>query len=90
MMLVDHAGASRSAYVGRVKVERRPLMLVRAEMNGKDTSLVLQNAETIRLTSASGEPMSVASLKVGDKVLAHTEEAGRHFGMKVEETLIEK
>ena len=90
VLLVDHAGASRSAYVGRVKVERRPLMLVRAEMNGKDTSLVLQNAETIRLTSAAGEPMSVASLKVGDKVLAHTEKAGRHFGMQVEETLIEK
>jgi 3-dehydroquinate synthase II len=73
-----------------VKVERRPLMLVRAELDGKDTSLVLQNAETIRLTSSKGEPMSVAKLKVGDKVLAHTEQAGRHFGMQVEETLIEK
>ena len=89
VMLVDHAGSTRSAYVGRVKVERRPLMLVRAELNGKDTSLVLQNAETIRLTTAKGQPISVANLKVGDKVLAHTEQAGRHFGMKVEETLVE-
>ena len=90
VLLVDHAGGTRSAYVGRVKMERRPLMLVRAELNGKDTSLVLQNAETIRLTSAKGEPMSVTSLKVGDKVLAHTEQAGRHFGMQVQETLVEK
>ncbi len=90
VMLVDHTGATRSAYVGRSKVERRPLMLIKAELNGKDTSLVLQNAETIRLTSADGEPLSVAKLKVGDKVLAHTESAGRHFGMQVEETLIEK
>jgi 3-dehydroquinate synthase II len=90
VLLVDHSGATRSAYVGRVKIERRPLMLIRAELDGKDTSLVLQNAETIRLTSADGEPISVAKLKVGDKVLAHTEASGRHFGMKVDETLVEK
>ncbi len=90
VMLVRHSGATRTVYVGRSKVERRPLMLIKAELDGKDTSLVLQNAETIRLTSAKGEPMSVAKLKVGDKVLAHTEASGRHFGMKVEETLIEK
>ena len=90
VQLVKHTGASRSAYIGRSKVERRPLMLVKTDLNGKEIGLVLQNAETIRLTSPEGQPISVASLKVGDKVLAHTEEAGRHFGMKVEETLIEK
>ena len=90
VLLVDHTGATRSAYIGRSKVERRPLMLVRADLDGKDVSLVLQNAETIRLTSPEGQPISVASLKVGDKVLAHIESAGRHFGMKVEETLVEK
>ncbi len=90
VLLVDHTGSTRSAYIGRVKVERRPLMLIRAELDGKDTSLVLQNAETIRLPSSAGQPISVAKLKVGDKVLAHTEEAGRHFGMKVDETLVEK
>ncbi|NIA07194.1 MAG: 3-dehydroquinate synthase II, partial [Actinobacteria bacterium] len=40
VLLVDHTGATRSAYIGRVKVERRPLMLIRAELDGKDTSLV--------------------------------------------------
>jgi 3-dehydroquinate synthase II len=32
----------------------------------------------------------VAAVKVGDEVLAHIEEGGRHFGVKVEETLQEK
>jgi 3-dehydroquinate synthase II len=50
----------------------------------------LQNAETIRLVDAQGKATSVTSLKPGDKVLAHMEKAGRHFGMKVEETLIER
>ena len=53
-------------------------------------SLVLQNAETIRLVNPDGKAVSVTSLKSGDKVLAHIEKAGRHFGMKVEETLIER
>jgi 3-dehydroquinate synthase II len=29
-------------------------------------------------------------LKEGDEVLAYTEEPGRHFGMKVKETIQEK
>ena len=35
--------------------------------------------------------ISITSLKPDDKVLAHVEHAGRHhFGMKVEESLIER
>jgi 3-dehydroquinate synthase II len=50
----------------------------------------MQNAETIRLVSPDGKAISITSLKVGDKVLAHIEKAGRHFGMQVDETLIER
>jgi 3-dehydroquinate synthase II len=32
----------------------------------------------------------VVDLKPGDIVLGYTEEAGRHFGMKIKETIIEK
>lgn len=65
-------------------------MLVEAEAEGQPISLVLQNAETIRLVSPDGKAVSVTNLKQGDKVLAHIEKAGRHFGMQVEETLIER
>jgi len=37
-----------------------------------------------------GKAISITSLKPGDKVLAHVERSGRHFGMKVEESLIER
>jgi 3-dehydroquinate synthase II len=37
-----------------------------------------------------GEALSITSLKPGDKVLAYAEHSGRHFGMKVEESLIER
>jgi 3-dehydroquinate synthase II len=90
VLLVNHEGATRAAHVGRCKTERRPMVLVRAQAGGTDVSLVLQNAETIRLVRPDGSALSVAAVKVGDEVLAHIEEGGRHFGVKVEETLQEK
>ncbi|HON93922.1 MAG TPA: 3-dehydroquinate synthase II [Sedimentisphaerales bacterium] len=90
VMLVDFQGRTQVAYLGRNKIERRPMMLIEAEAQGQPISLVLQNAETIRLVDPQGKAISVTSLKPGDKVLAHVEKAGRHFGMKVEESLIER
>ena len=90
VLLVDHQGRTQLAHVGRAKVERRPLLLVRAEVSGTEIALVLQNAETIRLTGADGQALSVATLKPGDKVLAHLLGGARHFGMKVTETLKER
>jgi len=89
VLIVDHTGRTQVGYVGRSKVERRPLLVVRAEASGKEIALVLQNAETIRLTAPDGKPVSVAVLKPGDKVLAHRMGGARHFGIKVAETLKE-
>jgi 3-dehydroquinate synthase II len=61
-----------------------------AEVGNKEVSLILQNAETIRLTKPSGKPVSVVKLAKGDKVLGYTEEGGRHFGFKIKETINEK
>jgi 3-dehydroquinate synthase II len=90
VMLVDFEGKTQTAYLGRNKIEKRPMMLIEAEAEGQSISLVMQNAETIRLVSPDGKAISITSLKVGDKVLAHIEKAGRHFGMQVDETLIER
>ncbi|MGD8786148.1 MAG: 3-dehydroquinate synthase II [Phycisphaerales bacterium] len=90
VLLVDFQGKSQTAYLGRNKIEKRPMMLIEAETQGRPISLVLQNAETIRLVNPDGKAVSVTTLKPGDKVLGHIEEAGRHFGMQVDETLIER
>jgi 3-dehydroquinate synthase II len=90
VLLVNFQGKSQIAYLGRNKIEKRPVMLIEAETKGQPISLVLQNAETIRLVSPDGKAVSVTALKKGDKVLGHVEKAGRHFGMQVEETLIER
>lgn len=90
VMVYDTEGNGRVVYVGRAKVERRPMLLIEAEYEGKKLSAVLQNAETIRVVGADGSLISVVDLKVGDEILGYVEEAGRHFGMKVDETIIEK
>lgn len=90
VLVVDSSGKTEVAYVGRAKIEKRPMMLVEATALGQKLSIILQNAETIRLTKPNGEPVSIAKLKKGDRVLAFLEEAGRHFGMKVKETITEK
>jgi len=90
VLVVSAKGTSKKAIIGRVKIERRPLMLVEAEIKGDKIKTILQNAETIKLVSRDGTPKAVTALKPGDEVLVHYEEGGRHFGMKVEETIIEK
>ena len=90
VLIVNSKGASYPAVVGRAKLERRPLVLVEAEENGQPFSIILQNAETIRLTAPSGEAVSLVDLKEGDEVLVTREKAGRHFGVKIDETIVEK
>ena len=91
VLVSDHKGAGRSAIVGRTKIERRPLLLVEAQDDrGAKASLILQNAETIRLVAPDGSAISVVNLAPGNKILGCALEGGRHFGMAVKETIREK
>ncbi len=90
VLIIDFQGNTTTGTVGRIKMEKRPLMLVTAAYEEKQITTILQNAETIRLTDPEGNPVSVVLLKPGDKVLVACEEGGRHFGHKIEETITEK
>jgi 3-dehydroquinate synthase II len=90
VLIVDFKGETAPGIVGRLKIEKRPLMLVRAALGDKEMTAIVQNAETIRLTDPGGKAVSVVNLLPGDKVLVAVEEGGRHFGMKIKETITEK
>ncbi|MCD7781211.1 MAG: 3-dehydroquinate synthase II [Methanosphaera sp.] len=90
VLTVNSKGEATTTIVGRVKIEKRPLMLVEAEYDGVKIRTLLQNAETIRLVNEKEDPVSISDLKVGDKVLAYFTEGARHFGMAIEEQIIEK
>ncbi|WP_319542562.1 3-dehydroquinate synthase II family protein [uncultured Pseudodesulfovibrio sp.] len=93
VLIVGADGATSIATVGRVKVEVRPMLLIKAAVRTKEGvkegQVFLQNAETIRVVSDKGEPVSVVTLKVGDKIMVKTDEAGRHFGMRITEEIKE-
>jgi len=90
VVVSNREGRIRLANVGRVKIERRPLMLIEAEGQGRKLKTIVQNAETIRLVTKAGSK-SVVDLKVGDEVLARIEHGGRHFGTLVkEESILER
>ena len=90
VLIVNTEGETRTAYVGRSKIERRPLILIEAEYEGKVIRTLLQNAETIRIVDAENNPLSVADAKLGDKVKVYIEKSARHFGIAIDETIIEQ
>jgi 3-dehydroquinate synthase II len=90
VMIVNFEGKSYPAVVGRAKVERRPLVLVEAEEKGETISVILQNAETIRLIQPDGKAISLIDLQEGIEVLVYREKGGRHFGVQIDETIVER
>ena len=90
VLIVNFEGKTYPAVVGRSKVERRPLVLIEAEEKGQTISVILQNAETIRLIQADGNPISLIDLHEGSEVLVYREKGGRHFGVQIEETILER
>ena len=89
VMVASAQGRLSSAVVGRIKRERRPLLLVETNCDGELASVIVQNAETVRLTTPQGNPISVVELRQGVEVLVALDTAGRHFGHRVKETIAE-
>ncbi|MCL1889209.1 MAG: 3-dehydroquinate synthase II family protein [Desulfovibrionaceae bacterium] len=90
VLIVDFQGRAETAVAGRIKVEKRPMLLIRAEAEGREGVVFLQNAETIRLVTPEGEARSVVALSPGDRVLCRLDQAGRHFGVRITENIDEK
>jgi len=93
VQVVDTAGNTREAVVGRCKIEKRPMFRVEATVETDDgadrVETLLQNAETIKVATDEGR-RAVTDLAAGDEVLLHYEATARHFGEAVEESIVEK
>ncbi|MFQ5712193.1 MAG: 3-dehydroquinate synthase II [Candidatus Geothermarchaeales archaeon] len=91
VLIVGGKGKTRVATVGRSKIERRPLILLKAQIDTMEGKILLQNAETIQLVKKDGGPISVTEVKTGDEVMAYVKPTtGRHFGIEVDEFVVEK
>jgi 3-dehydroquinate synthase II len=91
VQIVDTAGNTREAVVGRAKIEKRPMFRVGAETaDGDRIETLLQNAETIKVHTREAGRKAVTDLEAGDDILVYYEDTARHFGEAVEESIIEK
>ena len=90
VLVVNRDGKTRSAVVGRSKIERRPMFRIAAETEqGDRIETLLQNAETVKVATRDGRT-AVTDLKEGDEVLVLYEPTARHFGEAIEERVVEK
>jgi 3-dehydroquinate synthase II len=92
VLIINSKGKARRAIVGRSKIERRPMLMIKASVGEEIGGIIAQDAETIRLVKSNGQLVSVTHLKKGDMVMVHAKlAAGRHFGMEVsDEYILEK
>lgn len=82
-------GAARSVRVGRIKIERRPLVLVEGERGPKRFTVFLQEAETVRLSTDGGR-VATTQLRPGSHAWGVPLAPGRHLGVAVEEKIEER
>ena len=93
VQIVDTDGHTRDAIVGRVKIEKRPMFRIQAEVDTEDgvdrVETLIQNAETVKIATSDGKK-AVTDVEAGDEALVYYEDVARHFGEAVEESIIEK
>jgi len=103
VLVVNPQGETRTATVGRMKIEYRPLVRVEASvaLSGAEEgearlpiSVFLQNAETVKVVCSLGgggwRAVPVTELKKGAKILSSVCQSARHTGIPVEEQILER
>ena len=88
--ILSTSGNKEKATIGRLKVETRPLLLIRFEVPGSEGQIVVQQAETVRLISPIKGAISVTQAKEGDKISILTDNRARHVGFALPAEVKEK
>jgi 3-dehydroquinate synthase II/3-amino-4-hydroxybenzoic acid synthase len=89
-LVVASDGTCREATVGRVKIERRPLILIEFRDGETQGSIVVQADWHVRIMGADGEPINVTHCKPGTRLLGWATDEARHCGNAIAEDLIER
>ena len=86
ILAVRSDGSVREVSIGRVKIERRPLISITATApNGKTVNVIAQDDWHVRLLGPGGTVNNVTELRAGDRLLGHTPVEARHVGLPITE-----
>ncbi len=87
---VNAQGRGRKVTIGRLKIERRPLLLIEADIEGTRVATFIQDDWHVRVFGSQGEVRPSSEVKIGDRLLGHVDTPGRHVGIAITETIREK
>ena len=91
IMVLSSSGSTRSAVVGRIKIERRPFILFRwKDEKHNEAGTLLQQAETVRLVTAANKLVSITELVEGTILLGWSGGGGRHIGIPISAEVTER
>lgn len=86
ILAVRSDGTAREVRIGRVKIERRPLISITATArNGKTINVIAQDDWHVRLLGPGGSVHNVTELRAGDVLLGYVPTEARHVGLPITE-----
>ncbi|MBU9764885.1 3-dehydroquinate synthase II family protein [Mycobacterium sp. TNTM28] len=86
ILAVRSDGTAREVRIGRVKIERRPLLSITATApNGATVNVITQDDWHVRLLGPGGTVNNVTELKAGDRLLGCVPVESRHVGLPITE-----
>ncbi|MFW0796620.1 3-dehydroquinate synthase II family protein [Gordonia sp. CPCC 205515] len=86
ILAIRSTGEVREVRIGRVKIERRPLISVSATApDGRKVNVIAQDDWHVRLLGPGGSVNNVTDLKPGDKLLGYAPVESRHVGLPITE-----
>jgi 3-amino-4-hydroxybenzoic acid synthase len=89
VLVVNDQGLARTVTVGRLKIERRPMLLIEAVADGESLNTFIQDDWHVRMMAADGSIRPSREIKIGEKLLAFRDTPGRHVGIQINETIRE-
>jgi 3-dehydroquinate synthase II len=91
ILIISSSGYCKTATVGRLKIERRPMLLFSLKnTNDKEAQIFTQQAETVRLVSTEKENIAVTDLTIGQYILGWSDPDARHIGVAVPSEVVER
>lgn len=94
VFVVDLNGNLRIVSVGRIKIETRPMRMLKLRLSQKNADekviITAQYAETVRLVEKNNQFVSITDLNIGDELKIVYGPGATHFGQQIEENIIEK
>ncbi|MFS0725927.1 3-dehydroquinate synthase II [Paenibacillus sp. 1P07SE] len=88
-LIVNSPRGERQVAVGRVKMERRPLLRIVAQRDDEEVSVVMQASESVHLWGGEAQAKPVLELAAGDQLLYWADQPGRHLGERTVGEIIE-